>query len=158
VPSEIVGTGALWLALVLALAIVLVRKPDAERLARAAPWTLAVIAIQALHFAEEFATGFHERFPAMFGLAPWTPEFFVSFNMAWLAAWSLAVSGAVTRRATLGAAWLIWFLALAAVANGVAHPVLAVVAGGYFPGLLTSPVLGVAGIVLIRALARRPLA
>ena len=32
--------------------------------------------------------------------------------------------------------------------NGVAYPLLAVDAGGYFPGLITAPVLGVAGAVL----------
>jgi hypothetical protein len=155
VPSEIVGTGALWLVLAAALAIVLFRKADAEQLSLAAPWTLAVLAIQSLHFAEEFATGFHERFPAMLGLAPWTAEFLVGFNAAWIAAWALASSAAIVRRATFVAAWLIWFLALAATANGLAHPVLAMAAGGYFPGLLTSPVLGVAGLVLIRQLMRR---
>jgi hypothetical protein len=155
VPSEIVGTGALWLVLTAALAIVVVRKLDAGQLARAAPWTLAVLAIQSLHFAEEFATGFHERFPALLGLAEWTPEFFVCFNMAWIAAWAVAIAAAMVRRAIFLAAWLVWFLALAATANGVVHPVLAIASGGYFPGLLTSPVLGVAGIVLIRALTRR---
>jgi hypothetical protein len=155
VPSEIVGTGALWLALAAALVIVLVRKPDAAQVAQAAPWTLAVLASQSLHFAEEFATGFHERFPTMLGIAEWAPAFFVGFNMAWIAAWTLAVSAMVTRRTTFLAAWLVWFLALAATANGIAHPVLAMLAGGYFPGLLTSPVLGVAGVILIRKLMRR---
>ena len=42
----------------------------------------------------------------------------------------------------------VWFFAIAAVANGIAHPVLAVVGHGYFPGLITSPVLGVLGVLL----------
>jgi len=155
VPSEIIGTGALWAALVAALVITVIAKPEAGRLARGAPWALVVLAIQSLHFAEEFSTGFHERFPALLGLAQWTPVFFVAFNMAWIAAWSLAIACAVTRRATFLASWLVWFLAMAAVGNGIAHPVLAVVGGGYFPGLVTSPVLGAAGIFLIRALMRR---
>lgn len=154
-PSEIIGTGALWVALLAALVITFLQNPDADRLARAAPWALVVLAIQSLHFTEEFSTGFHERFPAMLGFAQWTPVFFVVFNMAWIAAWSLAIAGAVTRRASFPAGWLIWFLAIAAAGNGIAHPVLAIVGGGYFPGLVTSPVLGVTGIFLVRALTRR---
>ena len=154
-PSEIIGTGALWATLLAALVITFIAKPDANRLARAAPWALVVMAIQSLHFAEEFSTGFHQRFPELLGLVQWTPVFFVAFNMAWIAAWSLAIAGAVTHRGVFLASWLIWFLAIAAVGNGIAHPVLAVVGGGYFPGLVTSPVLGAAGIFLIRALMRR---
>jgi hypothetical protein len=36
----------------------------------------------------------------------------------------------------------VWFFALAAIANGVAHPALAVIGGGYFHGLFTVPFLG----------------
>src|SRR5262245_15183537 len=114
-PSEIVGTGALWVALLAALIITLSQQPDTGRLSRAAPWALVVLAIQSLHFAEEFSTGFYERFPALLALAQWTPVFFVAFNMTWIAAWSLAVAGAVTRRADFLSGWLIWFLAIAAV-------------------------------------------
>jgi len=32
--------------------------------------------------------------------------------------------------------------------NGIAHPLLAVDAAGYFPGLITAPMLGVAGAAL----------
>jgi hypothetical protein len=42
----------------------------------------------------------------------------------------------------------IWFFALAAILNGVAHPLLAIRAGGYFPGLVTAPFLGVVGVWL----------
>jgi hypothetical protein len=35
---------------------------------------------------------------------------------------------------------------------GVAHPSFSVLAGGYFPGLVTSPVVGVLGGLLLRRL------
>ena len=37
--------------------------------------------------------------------------------------------------------------------TGTAHPLLSVLAGGYFPGLVTSPVAGLPGIPLLRRLA-----
>jgi hypothetical protein len=42
----------------------------------------------------------------------------------------------------------VWFFAIAAIANGIAHPLLSLRVGGYFPGLLTSPILGLVGILL----------
>jgi len=45
-----------------------------------------------------------------------------------------------------------WFFALASMANGIAHPVLALLAREYFPGLLSSPVLGAVGVMLAREL------
>ena len=38
-------------------------------------------AIQVGHFAEELATDFHIRFPALFGLEPMPLSFFVAFNL-----------------------------------------------------------------------------
>lgn len=42
----------------------------------------------------------------------------------------------------------IWFFALGMAVNGVAHPLLALQAGGYFPGLVSSPVVGGFGVML----------
>ena len=46
----------------------------------------------------------------------------------------------------------IWFFAIAMLLNGVAHPLLALWAGGYFPGLITSPLSGLVGVLLWRQL------
>lgn len=113
---------------------------------------IAVVAIlsQAAHFTEELLTGFHERFPALFGLVPMSLGFFMSFNVAWLGIWSLSGWGlAAQRRAAL---FLLWFLGIGCTLNGVAHPALSVLAGGYFPGVVSSPVVGVLGVLLLRRL------
>jgi hypothetical protein len=111
---------------------------------------LVVILAQAAHFTEELRTGFDERFPALFGLAPMSLRFFVSFNVAWLVIWSLSCWGLAVRRRP--ALFPLWFLAIAGAANGVAHPLMSVAVGGYFPGLATSPLIGVLGVVLLRRL------
>jgi hypothetical protein len=41
-----------------------------------------------------------------------------------------------------------WFLAIAGALNGIGHPLMAVAAGGYFPGLVSSPFVGLACIWL----------
>lgn len=107
---------------------------------------LIALGAQSAHFAEELATGFHERLPALFGQPAMPLEVFVGFNAAWLAAWGASVPGLRTgRRPAFFAAW---FLAVGGVLNLVGHPVLALAAGGYFPGLASSPFLGVAAALL----------
>jgi hypothetical protein len=110
------------------------------------------LVLQVAHFAEEWTTGFHRLFPEMLGLAPWSGTFFVTFNIGWIAIWCLTIASLRNRPRVL---WFpVWFLAIASIANGIVHPMLAVVSGGYFPGLWTSPFVGIAGVVLLRALVR----
>ena len=108
------------------------------------------IAIQAAHFAEEWSTGFHVRFPAPMNLEPMPLSFFVAFNIAWLAIW--VVSASSLRGGGKTAFFAAWFLAIAAMLNGVAHPMMALASGGYFPGLITSPFIGFAGVFLWKRL------
>jgi len=107
-------------------------------------------ATQALHFVEEWQTGFAVAFPGAFGLPAIPQTVFVTFNVVWLGIWLLAITG--VRRGVSIALWPLWFLGLAAVLNGIAHPVLALRLGTYFPGLVSAPVLGVLGGVLLREL------
>jgi hypothetical protein len=152
--SILLGTAGLGVAALAALVLTLVRGgPSAGRaeLRAAARLAALVVLVQAAHFGEELVTGFQRHFPEALGLAPWPAAFFVPFNLFWLAVWALAC-----RRLAAGsrlALLVLWFLGLAAVANGVAHPLLAARAGGYFPGLVTAPLLGVAGLLLLRRLA-----
>ena len=120
---------------------------DTDRARKSAATTLLVVTlVQALHFAEEATTGFHIAFPAFFGQPPIPFGLFVGFNLAWLIIWLASIPGVYAgHRAALFAAW---FLAVAGMLNGIAHPLLAAVTGGYFPGLVSSPAIGIAGILL----------
>jgi len=121
----------------------------ASRHAAARALILAAV-VQAAHFVEEASTGLDRRLPAVFGLAAIPSPVFVGFNLAWLAIWAASVPGLrAGRQAALFAAW---FLAVAGVGNAVAHPLLALATGGYFPGLVTSPLIGAAGVYLARRL------
>ncbi len=106
---------------------------------------------QAAHFIEEWQTGFAMDFPKTFGLPAIPESSFVVFNLTWIAIWLLAIPG--VRRGLTIALWPLWFLGLAAVLNAVAHPILALRTGTYFPGLITAPLVGALGAVLLRELA-----
>jgi hypothetical protein len=104
---------------------------------------LLAVAVQCVHFTEELFTGFHQELPELFGFAPMSIDFFVGFNLAWIAIW--LVAALAYERGKRAALCPIWFLALAAVGNGIVHPLLALRAGSYFPGLVTSPIIGITG-------------
>ncbi len=113
---------------------------------RVVPLLLAGIVVHCFHVMEEFVTRFHERFPQMLGLEVWSDDFFVTVNLGLI---SLFVLSAIGLQKSFRPAYVpVWFLAIAMVLNGVAHPALAIRAGGYFPGLVTSPVAGVVGVFL----------
>lgn len=107
-------------------------------------------AVQSVHFAEEWATDFHVRFPALFGLEPMPLVFFVVFNLTWIAIWIASIP--LLRSARKLGFFAAWFLAIAGMLNGLAHPLMALASGGYFPGLVSSPFIGLVSIYLWRRL------
>ena len=152
--SILLGTAGLSVAGVIALLLTLTRggvQAGEAELRGAVRAGGAAVLFQAAHFGEELATGFRLRFPALLGLSPWSLRFFVTFNLVWLVLWSLSLWGLRARwQAVL---FPLWFLGLGCVANGLAHPGFSLRTGGYFPGLFTSPLVGIVGVVLLRRLS-----
>jgi hypothetical protein len=115
---------------------------------------LVGIAVQCLHLCEEYLTGFHAMFPEWAFGYRWSDRLFVSFNLIWLSVFVLAAWGVFNnvRLAYL----VVWFFALiGGVGNGIFHPVLSVIRGGYFPGLVTSLPHLVVGVLLVIELVKR---
>lgn len=154
--SILIAISPLGILLGVALALSLGRPlPAANAVARdRVQWLFLLgISAQCLHVIEEFVTGFHRLYPRLLGLSPWSGELFISFNLSWLALWVLAARALRGEsRWLLWPAWPVWFFAIAMTVNGLAHPVLALTARGYFPGLLTSPAVGLLGVLLVRRL------
>src|SRR5258708_4356877 len=124
--SILTGTAGLSVGAVVALLLTIFRRPvegDAAARERTAHLFLMGLAAQCLHFTEEFVTRFQDRFPVLLGLPAWSGNFFVVFNLIWLCVWILSVVG--LRRGYWFALFPVWFFAIGAIANGIAHPVLA---------------------------------
>lgn len=152
--SELLGTAGLLVAATAALYLTVSRGPANRShtdLPRATRIFALLLLFQAVHAAEEYATRFYEAYPEVLGLgAPWPAGFFLAFNVFWFAVWTAA--GLALHRGYTVAFFPVWFLAIASMGNGIVHPLLAIVTGGYFPGLLTSPLVGIGGILLWRNL------
>jgi hypothetical protein len=115
---------------------------------------LALILAQAAHSVEEFAFRLYDLLaPAryvssLFGVD--RPIGFVIVNSA-LVLFGLWCWSARVRPGRAGWRGLAWFWALLEIANGCAHLALAGLAGGYFPGLATAPLLlGLGGWLVLR--------
>jgi hypothetical protein len=162
IQSEIVGTSGL-IVIVGVVALVLtwrrgLRVSSANGLRRTGRIFSVGLLFQIIHFLEEYSTGFHRLYPPVLGLTPWSSSFFLSINLFCIAIWVWALFS-LKEGSRLGLA-PIWFFALAGLANGIGHPLLAVYVGGYFPGLLTAPLVAFTGgwlfVRLLKTTAPRP--
>jgi len=130
----------LGLAALVSLILVQTRHSPPGKLAErtmAARALLIATGIQGVHFTEEVVTGFHESLPALFGLPAMSFSLFLAFNLVWLGIWFASVPA--LKSAYRFAFFAAWFLAIAGLVNGFAHPLLAIAANEYFPGLASSP-------------------
>lgn len=125
--------------------------PKADRVL---PIYLVALAIQFLHFTEEYVYGFHLRITEiMAGMPPFDTNVFVAFNMIAYSLFLLSSLGMYK-----GMKWpmiLVWFFAIAFLGNAIWHPLLALRVGGYFPGLITSFAYWIVGPILLLRLCER---
>ena len=155
VRSMILGPSVLYGVAAIALVLTIVRRPaknSDDAIDAIIRLYLIGIAFQCLHFTEEFVTGFYLRVPPFLGFVPWSPEFFVTFNLIWIALWLLGAAGIKKRMSV--AFFPVWFFAIGMVGNAIWHPLLCLATGGYFPGLFTSPFAGIIGVILLSRLSR----
>lgn len=109
------------------------------------PLYVLAIAVQFLHVAEEYSSGFQRKFPQLLGYQ-WTDARFLSFNALWIAIFILA---ALVIRRTVIAYLIVIFLAAGGVAHGAGHILLFALQRGSFPGIITAPFLVIVGVALL---------
>lgn len=126
--------------------------PNVERVL---PIYLIALAIQFLHFTEEYLYGFHVRVSeTMTGWPPFDNNVFVAFNM--IAYCLFLLSGVGMYKGMKFPMIIVWFFTIAAVlGNAILHPLLALRVGGYFPGLYTSLAYWILGPILLMRLWNR---
>jgi hypothetical protein len=120
------------------------KMPKTERIL---PVYLLTLAIQFLHFTEEYVYGFHYRVSELMeGTPPFKANTFVAFNM--IAYFLFLLAGLGIYKGVKWAMVLVWFFTFTVLGNAVWHPLLAVRVGGYFPGLFTSFAYWIVGPIL----------
>ena len=121
------------------------------RVERVLPVYLLALAIQFLHFTEEYVYGFHERVTEiMAGMPPFNVNVFVAFNMI---AYSLfLLAGLAMYKGMKFPMIIVWFFAIVVLGNAIWHLLLTLRVGGYFPGLYTSFAGWILGPILLKRL------
>ena len=118
---------------------------------------LLLVVAQAAHSVEEYAARLYESFaPARFISGLISDDLAVGFLAAnaGLVAFGLWCWAVPVRSGWPSAPLFLWFWVAIEIANGLAHPAFAIVRGGYFPGLITAPLLLVASIGLAARISR----
>ncbi len=137
------------------LSYVMHQRTTARRLPspdRVVPLYLVALAIQFLHFSEEFVTGFYERWPVeMFKAKPYSLRTWILINTISYAVFTAAVVGLY--RGIRTALLPVWFFTIMGViGNAIQHPLYCLKVRGYFPGFWTSLAYWVLGPLLYRRL------
>ena len=105
---------------------------------------LFLILAQAAHSVEEYVTRLYEVFaPARFVSSLLSNDLAIGFllfnaGLVMFGLWCWAVPVRSDRHAAIG---LVWFWTILELGNGIGHSAFALSRGGYFPGLLTAPLL-----------------
>lgn len=113
------------------------------------PIYFTAIAVFCLNFAEQFAMGFADEMPRLYGGLPYAPDEFVVFAMACAALFVLTSLAVFLRAATFLYVPVLFFAVGSVFGNAFAQTWWSLEAGGYFPGLVTSLANWILGPLLI---------
>lgn len=115
------------------------------------PLYLFALAVQMLHFAEEYLTGFNVKIAVLFGHEPYSLEDLLLFNMI---AYFFFILGGIILLKKIRELMIIpiAFIMLGVVFNGIAHLCTAIYSGGYFPGLYTALIYLLLAPIIIKVL------
>jgi len=110
---------------------------EMPKVERVLPVYLVALAIQFLHFTEEYVYGFHQRVTEiMAGMPPFNINVFVAFNM--IAYCLFLLAGLGMYKGIKFPMIIVWFFAIIVLGNAIWHSLLTLKVDGYFPGLYTS--------------------
>jgi len=113
------------------------------------PAFCCVLAVQFIHFTEEFITGFRTHFAELYGGAPYSNDAFVAVNLCAYAVMIVACVVALTTRLRFAIVPAIFFIFYGAIGNAIAHTWWSIMLGAYFPGLISAQLYWIAGPYLL---------
>ncbi len=124
---------------------------ETPKVERVLPVYLIALAIQFLHFTEEYVYGFPLRVTEiMAGMPSFNVNVFVAFNM--IAYCLFLLAGLGMYKGIKFPMIIVWFFAIAVLGNAIWHLLLTLRVSGYFPGLYTSFAGWIVGPILLKRL------
>ncbi|ARN83688.1 hypothetical protein B1812_15315 [Methylocystis bryophila] len=123
--------------------------PEAETFI---PAFFVVLAIQFLHFNEEYITDFRSFFPELYGGAPFSGALFVTINMVSYSVFAIACLAVFAWRRSFLLMPVLFFVVYGAIGNAISHTFWVIDAQAYRPGFVTAQFFWLAGPWLLRKL------
>ena len=120
------------------------------------PVFFVALAVQFIHFAEEFTTGFRSSFPLLYGGTPYSADLFVSFNMAAYCIFGLTCILVFTRNLRFLLVPCLFFIIYGAIGNAISHTWWSLHLQTYFPGLVTAQLYWIVGPFVLSKLVGEP--
>lgn len=115
------------------------------------PLFFVMLAVQFIHFAEEYATGFRTSFPLLYGGNAYSDRLFVTFNMVAYFIFTLSCILVFTKRLRFLLIPVSFFIVYGAIGNAISHTWWSLYLQKYFPGLVTAQLYWIFGpLVLYR--------
>lgn len=109
------------------------------------PIFFALLAVQFLHFAEEFITGFRINFPVLYGGTEYSEGLFVVFNMLSYFIFTVACIFVFTKGIRFLLIPVLFFIIYGAIGNAVSHTWWSIYLQSYFPGFFTAQIYWILG-------------
>ena len=109
------------------------------------PVFFGALAIQFLHFAEEYVTGFRVAFPTLYGGTPYANDLFVIFNMTSYSIFAVGALAAIYTPLRFLLVPVLFFIVYGAIGNAVSHTWWVFDSKDYFPGFFTAQAYWLAG-------------
>ena len=120
------------------------------------PLYFTTLAVQFLHFAEEFTTGFRTQFPLLYGGEPYSANLFVIVNMVSYFIFTLACILVFTKSLRFLLVPMLFYIIYGAIGNAISHTYWSLYLQSYFPGLITAQLYWVLGpLVLYKLIGGR---
>jgi hypothetical protein len=146
------GLGVAWSI----YAWMFLKKIELPRAEAFVPLFFVGLAIQFLHFSEEFITDFRTFFPVHYGGTPYSNNLFVVFNLLSYAIFTTACVLVFFRNVRFLFMPVLFFIVYGALGNAIAHTSWVFDAGAYRPGFVTALAYWIVGPwLLYKVLGRR---
>jgi hypothetical protein len=133
-----------------ALFLMLRRSHPSRSLSDVAPLYFLALAVQFLHLAEEYVTGFPETFPVAYGGDPIPRWTFVTFNMAAYSVFTFSAVCFFFWNIKVLLMPMLFFVVYGTWGNAVSHTTWCLMSGQYFPGAISALPYFILGPLLIR--------
>lgn len=120
------------------------------------PLFFTTLAVQFIHFAEEFVTGFRDQFPLLYGGEPYSANLFVIVNMVSYFVFTIACILVFTKNLHFLIVPVLFFIIYGAIGNAISHTFWSLYLQSYFPGLITAQIYWILGpLVLYKLIGGR---